>query len=87
MGGLFLLGLLGVAVGALQKSVVAVPHEVCHRLLVYTAVEQGGHKVVTEGVEMVFLGEADGLVDLTQALGEGVGVDELSVGVGEEIGA
>ena len=61
MGGLLFLGLLGVAVGALQKSGVAVPRQVGHRLLVHAAVEQGRDEVVAEGVEMVFLWETDGL--------------------------
>ena len=37
---LLLLRLLRVAVGALQKAGIRVPHEVCHRLLVHAAVQQ-----------------------------------------------
>ena len=84
---LFLLGLLRVAVGTLQESRVAVAHQIGHRLLVHAAVEQRSHEVVAQGVEVVFPGEADGVIDLPQPLGEGVGMDELPVFVGEEVGA
>ena len=58
-------------------------HQVGDGLLVHAAVEQRGHEVVAQGVKVVFLGEADGLVDLPQPLGEGIGVDELPVEVGD----
>lgn len=84
---LFLLHLLRVAVGALQEARVTVAHQIGDRLLVHAAVEQRGHEVVAQGVKMVFPGEADGLIDFPQPLGEGIGVDELSVFIGEEVGA
>ena len=60
--------------------------KVCHRLLVHAAVQQRGHEVVPQGVEVVLPWKADGVIDLPQPLGEGVRVDELPVLVGEEIG-
>ena len=62
------------------------PHEVCHRLLVHAAVQKGCHEVVPQGVQMVLPRKADGVIDLSQPLGEGVRVDELPLFVGEEIG-
>ena len=81
---LLLLRLLGVAVGALQKAGVRMAHEVCHRLLVYAAVQKRGHEVVPQGVKMVLPRKADGVIDIPQPLGEGVRVNELTVFVGEE---
>lgn len=66
---LLLLRLLGVAVGALQESRVSMAHQIGDGLLVHAAVEQCSHEVVAQCVKMVFLGEADGLVDLPQPLG------------------
>ena len=83
---LLLLRLLGVAVGALQKAGVRMPHEVCHRLLVHAAVQKRGHEVVPQGVKVVLPRKADGGIDLLQPLGEGVRVDELPLFVGEEVG-
>ena len=60
--------------------------KVCHRLLVHAAVQQRGHEVVPQGVEVVLPRKADGVIDLSQPLGEGVRVDELPLFVGEEIG-
>ena len=60
--------------------------KVCHRLLVHAAVQQRGHEVVPQGVEVVLPRKADGVIDLSQPLGEGVRVDELPLLVGEEIG-
>jgi len=83
---LLLLRLLGVAVGALQKAGVRMAHEVCHRLLVYAAVQKRGHEVVPQGVKMVLPRKADGVIDIPQPLGEGVRVNELTVFIGEEVG-
>ena len=83
---LLLLRLLGVAVGALQETGVRMTDEVCHRLLVHAAVQQRGHKVVAQGVQMVLPRKTDGGIDLPQPLGEGVRVNELPLLVGEEIG-
>ena len=60
--------------------------KVCHRLLVHAAVQQRGHEVVPQGVEVVLPRKADGVIDFSQPLGEGVRVDELPLLVGEEIG-
>ena len=84
---LLLLRLLGVAVGTLQKAGIRMTHEVCHRLLVHAAVQQRGHEVVPQDVEMVLPRKADGFINLPQPLGEGVRVDELPMLVGEEVGA
>ena len=83
---LLLLCLLGVAVGTLQKAGVRMTYEVCHRLLVHTAVQKRCHEVVPQGVQVVLPRKADGGIDLPQPLGEGVRVDELTVFIGEEIG-
>ena len=83
---LLLLCLLGVAVGTLQKAGVRMTYEVCHRLLVHTAVQKRCHEVVPQGVQVVLPRKADGGIDLPQPLGEGVRVDELPLLVGEEIG-
>lgn len=42
---------------------------------------------MAQGVEVVLLRKADGGIDLPQPLGEGVRVNELTVFVGEEVGA
>ena len=60
--------------------------KVCHRLLVHAAVQQRGHEVVPQGVEVVLPRKADGVIDFSQPLGESVRVDELPLLVGEEIG-
>ena len=79
---LLLLRLLGVAVGALQKAGVRMTDEVCHRLLVHAAVQQRGHEVVAQGVQVVLPRKADGGIDFPQPLGEGVRVDELPMQIG-----
>ena len=84
---LFLLRLLRVAVGALQKTGVRMADKVCHRLLVHAAVQQRGHEVVPQGVKVVLPRKTDGVIDFSQPLGEGVWVDELPLLVGEEVGA
>ena len=76
---------LWVAVGALQEGRVAVTGELCYGLLVHAAVEKGRHKVVAEGVEVKLAGEAQLLIDRPQVLREGVGVDEASVVVREQV--
>ena len=60
--------------------------KVCHRLLVHAAVQKRGHEVVPQGVEVVLLRKANGGIDFSQSLGEGVRVNELTVFVGEEVG-
>ena len=61
-------------------------YEVCHRLLVHAAVQKRCHEVVPQGVQVVLPRKADGVIDFSQPLGEGVRVDELPLLVGEEIG-
>lgn len=77
---------LGMAVGALQKAGVSMTGQLRHGLLVDAAVQQGGDEEVTQGVEMILLREADGVVDFSQTFGEGVGVEQLPLLVDEQIG-
>lgn len=51
----------------------------CHGLLVYAAVQQSGDEEVTQGVQMVFGVESISGVNLPQALGECIGMDERAV--------
>ena len=61
--------------------------KVCHRLLVHAAVQQRGHEVVPQGVEVVLPRKVDGVIDFSQPLGESVRVDELPLLISEEVGA
>ena len=57
-----------------------------HSLLVHPLVEHGGDEVVAQGVQMKRRGEAQFTENLSQALGKGVRVNRISLGVGEQIG-
>ena len=74
------------AVGALQKARVRVPYQIRHCLLVHAGVEQGGHIIVPQGVEMILFRKTDGLIDLSQPFGKRIRMNELPVGIREEIG-
>ena len=74
------------AVGALQEARVRVPYQIRNRLLVHAGVEQGGHIVVPQGVQVIFLRKSNGLIELPQSFGEGIRVNELPAGIREEIG-
>ena len=74
------------AVGALQKAGVRMANQICHRLFVHTGVEQGGHEEMPQRVQMRFLRKSNGLIDLPQSFGEGIRVNELPMGIREEIG-
>lgn len=78
---------LGMAIGTFQKARVTMTGQFCHGLLVDAAVQQSGDEEVTQGVEVIFCGETVGGVDLTQTLGECVGVEQLSLLVDEQIWA
>ena len=85
--GSFLLALhLRVAVGALQETGISMTGQLCHGLLVYAAVQQSGDEEVTQGVQMVFGVESISGVNLPQALGECIGMDERAVCVCKQIG-
>ena len=77
---------LGMAIGTFQKARVTMTGQFCHGLLVDAAVQQSGDEEVTQGVEVIFCWEAIGGVDLTQTLGECVGVEQLPLFVDEQIG-
>ncbi len=69
-GGLHFLFLMGVAVGALQEARVRVSHQLRHRLLVHAGVEQGGHIVMAERVQVIFLRKSNGLIDFPQRISD-----------------
>ena len=56
-------------------------------LFVHPLVEHSGDEVVAQGVQMKRRGEAQFTENLSQALGKGVRVNRLSLGVGEQVGA
>lgn len=85
-GGLLLAGHLRMAVGAFQKTGVAVTGQLRHRLLVDAAVQQGGDEKVPHGVQMVLGREAVGSINLPQAFCKCVRVNERSVRVDKQIG-
>ena len=82
-GGLLFAGHLWMAVGAFQKTGVAVTGQFRYSLFVDAAVQQRGDKEVAQGVQVIFSREAVGGVDFSQAFGESVGVDERPVRVDE----
>lgn len=86
-GGLLFAGHLWMAVGALQKAGVTMTGQLRHRLLIDTAVQQGGDKKVPQGVQVIFRREAVGGVDFPQALGECIRMDDRPIRVDEQIGA
>ena len=58
-----------------------------HSLLVHPFMEHGGDEVVAQGVQMKRRGEAQFTENLSQALGKGVRVNRLPLGIGEQVGA
>ena len=73
------------AVGALQKTGVAMTGQFRHSLLVNAAVQQRGDEEVPQGVQVILSREAVGGVDIPQALGKCIRMDELPVRVDEQI--
>ena len=62
-----------------QETGISMTGQLCHGLLVYAAVQQSGDEEVTQGVQMVFGVESISGVNLPQALGECIGMDERAV--------
>ena len=56
-------------------------------LLVHSLVEHGGDEVMAQGMQMKRRGEAQFTENLSQALGKGIGMNWLPLGVGEQVGA
>ena len=55
--------------------------QICYRLFVHAAMQHGRYEIMPQGVKVEMLGEAVLVIDFTQALGEGVWMDMLTVGV------
>ena len=68
-----------VIVGAFQKAGVAVPSQFRNRLLVHAAVQETGHKVMAERVQVVCLGETVLVVEFPQPLGKGIRVNGFAI--------
>ena len=50
----------------------------CHSLLVHSAVEQSGNKVMPQGVEMICLRKSKFLINFAEMFGEGIWMNQLA---------
>ena len=63
------------------------PCQLRNCLLVHPLVEHGGDEIVPQGMQMKRRGESQFTENLSQALGKGIGMNWLPLGVGEQVGA
>ena len=60
-------------------------NEACHGLLVHTTVQKRCHEIMTQSVEVVLFWKVDGFINLSQAFGEGIWMNEPSVFISKEV--